>query len=73
MKLSSFGVAVAVCVLTGPAASATVNIALVPVGDAGNANDSGTGLGQVNYTYSIGKCDVTATQYAPFLNAVAST
>jgi formylglycine-generating enzyme required for sulfatase activity len=42
------------------------------VGNAGNANDPLTGLGGVSYAYNIGKYDVTLTQYAQFLNAVAS-
>ena len=53
-------------------ASATVNIALVPVGDVGNAADT-TGYGAVNYAYNIGQYDVTVGQYTAFLNAVAST
>ena len=44
----------------------------VPVGNAGNAND-GTGYGGVAYDYYIGKYEVTWTQYAAFLNAVATT
>jgi formylglycine-generating enzyme required for sulfatase activity len=49
----------------------TVNIDLVPVGDAMNIADSRTGYGAVAYPYSIGKYDVTMGQYASFLNAVA--
>lgn len=45
----------------------------VPVGNAGNANNGTTGLGGVSYNYSIGKYDVTLTQYAAFLTAVASS
>lgn len=54
------------------AASATVNIALVPVGNPGNAADT-TGFGSVAYSYKIGEYDVTASQYTAFLNAVAAT
>jgi formylglycine-generating enzyme required for sulfatase activity len=51
----------------------------VPVGNAGNAGDTRypdtyngiSGFGQVNYTYRIGKYEVTAGQYTEFLNAVA--
>ena len=50
-----------------------VTISTVPVGDPGNAADSTTGFGAVNYVYQIGKYDVTASQYAAFLNAVAAT
>ena len=45
------------------------------VGDAGNAADTGgtAGTGSVAYDYYIGTTEVTAGQYASFLNAVAST
>jgi sulfatase modifying factor 1 len=51
-----------------------VTIDTVPVGNAGNANDSATGhlYGGVNYAYSIGKYEVTVGQYTAFLNAVAA-
>src|ERR1039458_5756727 len=58
---------------------ANITIVTVPVGDAGNAPDTlvmddGTmGYGAVAYNYNIGKYDVTAGQYAAFLNAVAAT
>jgi len=55
----------------------------VPVGNPGNAGElSGGGAGghgpdricgAVNYPYNIGKYEVTAGQYAEFLNAVAAT
>jgi sulfatase modifying factor 1 len=67
-------VAVAVCVALASAASAAVNIETVPVGNRGNAADThGAGYGAVNYEYSIGKYEVTASQYTGFLNAVAAT
>jgi hypothetical protein len=50
-----------------------VTISTVPVGDVGNAADPATGYGAVNYAYSIGTYDVTVSQYASFLNAVAAT
>jgi formylglycine-generating enzyme required for sulfatase activity len=52
-----------------------VTIDLVPVGNAGNANDPATGgvYGAVAYEYQIGKYAVTIGQYAEFLNAVAAT
>jgi formylglycine-generating enzyme required for sulfatase activity len=49
-----------------------VDIDWIVVGDPGNAADT-TGFGQVNYTYSISKTEVTNTQYAEFLNAVDPT
>ena len=50
----------------------TVNIDYVAVGDAGNAGDTtyGESFGAVGYGYSIGKYDVTDSQYTAFLNAV---
>ncbi len=53
-------------------ASALITIDSVPVGNAGNANDS-TGYGGVGYNYSIGKYEVTLNQYSAFLNAVGAT
>jgi formylglycine-generating enzyme required for sulfatase activity len=54
------------------AASASITIATVQVGNAGNAADS-TGFGAVSYNYNIGKYDVTSSQYTAFLNAVAAS
>jgi len=54
--------------------AAQVFIETVPVGDVGNADDiHGTGYGGVNYSYKMGKYEVTAGQYTAFLNAVGST
>ena len=60
-----------------------IEIETVEVGNPGNAGElSGEGAGGhgpdrlcggVDYTYSIGKYEVTAGQYTAFLNAVAST
>jgi len=47
---------------------------LVTVGNPGNLDDThGEGHGGVDYIYEMGKYEVTAGQYAEFLNAVAST
>lgn len=45
---------------------------LVSVGHAGNAADA-NGFGSVAYEYSIGIYEVTNSQYAEFLNSVATT
>ena len=47
----------------------------VTVENPGNAADPATGslYGSVSYTYNIGECDVTDTQYCTFLNAVDPT
>ena len=70
----SVGVAALLGSLTVPA-HAQVTIDLVPVGNAGNANDPATGnvYGGVGYDYQIGKYAVTIGQYTDFLNAVAAT
>jgi formylglycine-generating enzyme required for sulfatase activity len=53
-------------------ASAAVNIDWIDVGNAGNAADT-TYRGAVDYTYQIGKYEVTNAQYGAFLNAAAKT
>jgi formylglycine-generating enzyme required for sulfatase activity len=58
--------------LLAGAASASITIATVPVGNPGNAPDT-TGFGEVDYAYNIGEYDVTSSQYTAFLNAVAAT
>jgi formylglycine-generating enzyme required for sulfatase activity len=61
-------------VLTCISGLQAVTIDLAPVGNPGNVVDSRYGgYGSVNYTYNIGKYEVTAGQYTEFLNAVAST
>jgi formylglycine-generating enzyme len=62
-----------VCLWLAGLASATITIDTVPVGNAGNAADTAIGplFGAVNYAYNIEKYEVTAGQYAAFLNAVA--
>jgi formylglycine-generating enzyme required for sulfatase activity len=52
-----------------------ITIDTVVVGDAGNSSDPATGdlYGSVNYTYGIGKYEVTVGQYAAFLNAIAKS
>jgi len=47
-------------------------ISTVTIGSPGNAVDD-TSYGGVDYTYNIGKYEVTAGQYTQFLNAVAKT
>jgi formylglycine-generating enzyme required for sulfatase activity len=76
-------VAVAALLLAGGMAQAAITIETVPVGDPNNVGElSGSGAGgygpdricgSVAYTYNIGKYEVTAGQYAAFLNAVAAT
>ena len=57
-----------------------MRIETVPVGNPGNAADmrynliiKPDGFGRVDYSYRIGKYEVTAGQYCDFLNAVAKT
>lgn len=54
-------------------AQAQLSIATVPIGNAGNAADSSTGRGGVDYDFAMGKFEVTINQYTAFLNAVART
>ena len=66
-------VAVAALLLAAGAVQAVITIDTVPVGNPGNAADThGAGYGAVAYTYNIGKYEVTAGQYAAFLNAVGA-
>jgi sulfatase modifying factor 1 len=53
-------------------AHAAINIETVVIGDPGNPNDT-SGFGGVDYTYAIGKYEVTLNEYTAFLNAVAVT
>ncbi len=60
------------CLCDGTDVETDPNMAMVTVCNAGNAADT-TGYGAVDYSYQIGKYEVTGSQYAAFLNAVAST
>jgi formylglycine-generating enzyme required for sulfatase activity len=57
--------------LSGPFALGEISLSLVTVGDAGNPPDA-TGYGGVDSEYRIGRYEVTNSQYAAFLNAVAA-
>ncbi len=65
----------AVFTLNSNLQASMITLDWVTVGNAGNANDPATGgiYGGVNYSYQIGKYDVTIGQYTDFLNAVAAT
>lgn len=58
--------------LVSSAALANITINTVAIGNAGNAADSTTGFGAVDYVYRIGATEVTNAQYAAFLNAKAA-
>lgn len=62
----------AIATLLVPSVRAVV-IDFVPVGNPGNPADPTTGYGAVSYGYQIGTYEVTNSQYAEFLNAVAKT
>ncbi len=64
--------AVVLAILSGAAAYADIGYQFVTVGNPGNAADT-TGYGAVGYTFEMGTYDVTLTQYAAFLNAVANS
>jgi formylglycine-generating enzyme len=64
----------AVLALTVSAQAVTVD--LVPVGRPGNLPDTrynSMSVGKVDYTFQMGKFEITAGQYCDFLNAVADT
>jgi len=68
---------VALTLLASSAAYAEITIEWVTISDAGNPGDPDvtdngqSGYGAVAHEYQIGKFEVTAGQYAAFLNAVA--
>ena len=65
-------IAAAVVVLACVSGAQALDMEWVTVGDPGNWGDHlGRGYGGVAYTYNIGKYEVTNSQYAEFLNAVA--
>lgn len=73
LRLPGLFVAVAVLARGAEIAPAGVFIEWVTVGNPGNADDiHGDGYGSVGEVYQIGKYEVTAGQYAEFLNAVAA-
>ncbi len=63
---------VALCFPTLLQAQPLLDIETVTISDAGNSNDI-NGYGAVTNVYAIGKYEVTLSQYATFLNAVAAT
>ena len=71
--------AAAVMALTYVSGAQAVDIQTVSVGDPGNVGDTRYSDGDIDsfggadYTYNIGKYEVTAGQYTEFLNAVAAT
>ena len=78
--MSGRGVLILVVALAGVSiGNAEVVIETVTVRNSGNPMDTRypdggvDGFGGVDYVYNIGKYEVTAGQYAEFLNAVAAT
>jgi formylglycine-generating enzyme required for sulfatase activity len=73
-KPLSLWLAALACLLAAPAGADQITYDMVTVGNPGNANDTGgTFNGAVNYSYQIGKYEVTIGQYTAFLNAVDPT
>lgn len=75
-----FRCALACCALAASLGVGTdaraLTLDFVTVGNAGNAPDVRyvpSGLGAVSYAYRLGKFEITAGQYAEFLNAVAKS
>jgi sulfatase modifying factor 1 len=73
LKALSLWLAALACLLAAPAGAEPINYTMVTVGNPGNDNDPATTYGRVDYSYQIGKYDVTIGQYTAFLNAVAAT
>jgi formylglycine-generating enzyme len=69
------GLAILAATMIGSAQAGPISIAMVTVGDPGNAADPSTKsiYGAVAYNYQIGTYDVTNAQYVAFLNAKATT
>jgi len=66
--------AVAASLFAAKAAIASpITMEWVTVGNSGNAPDPLTGFGSVSYDYRISTYEVTNSQYAAFLNAVAAS
>ena len=69
-----FALTAAIALLGLSIVAQAITIDTVAVGDAGNAADTSShsgnpaGQGSVSYNYNIGKYEVTAAQYADFLN-----
>ena len=73
VKSLSLWLAALACLLSSPADADQITYQMVTVGNSGNDTDTVTGYGRVDYSYQIGKYDVTIGQYTDFLNAVAKT
>jgi formylglycine-generating enzyme len=76
LTVLSLGLAALACLLSAPAGAVTID--MVTVGNPGNAGDTRVGAntfgkGSVDYSYQIGKYDVTIGQYTAFLNAADPT
>ena len=73
-KCMTIAAVVAVVLTCVSGTEANVVMETVTVGNAGNPDDThGDGYGGVDYVYNVGKYEVTAGQYAEFLNAVAAS
>jgi hypothetical protein len=74
-QLTALSIPLMACSQGGSSSSTItqVNYPLVTIANPNNPNDPLTGIGSIDYIYKIGKYDVTISQYAVFLNAVAKT
>jgi len=78
MRACSLGIAALASLLAVSASAGTVDYTMVTVGNPGNGTDTSgrpntAGFGRVDYSYQIGKFDVTIGQYTAFLNAADPT
>ena len=78
LKTLSLWLAALACLLAAPAGADQITYEMVTVGNPGNGTDTSgrpntAGFGSVDYSYQIGKYDVTIGQYTAFLNAADPT
>lgn len=73
MNTCAVGLGLGLALLSTPSSFAEVTFDWATIGNAGNAADPTTGFGAVAYEYRMATTEVTNTQYAEFLNAVAAT
>ncbi|NLF09589.1 MAG: SUMF1/EgtB/PvdO family nonheme iron enzyme [Pirellulaceae bacterium] len=72
-RFAGFLVLLCATLLIAATSAQAVSIEMVTVGDPGNASDTEfLTPGAVGYAYQLGKYEVTTSQYAAFLNAVAA-
>lgn len=72
-SVRSLGLAIWVFLSVSGMTRGAVSIDYVAIGNIGNSADPYTGCGAVDYSFQIGKFEVTNAQYAQFLNQKAAS